>query len=659
MRLGSVLNREAPVFQNASSGVYGILGTGDLSITLEMNDYLDIYPHLYKSKFDTCNSAIAMPQNPFLKQLFEKVEQGELLITVIHERILFTQLNCDILLSNNKDTCSNRILNITNQYSCIAHAYIKKMQEKVDEIDRYQYQMPFETYRYAENIRLIRDLCYTFNDLWFQKEMGINGYIFYTQMFLLVNGIKQRWGIIKGLMDSQNTIAASVKNKDRIIEALCKLLVDTMHQAIIGINNHNKIMQAYNLPSVNTPSYEVQSKVHTEKYLSAYTAYLQMICALFHQEFKSDCTISIPMVSLDINETRVQAYSLFEPVSLYYMGNNIVDEVEGLDEGDKNYKFVSVICPNYQRFANTFHVLPLVTHEISHNFRYIPRKERNDFIVRYVFHKLSLRIIKWLDTTYDGAMGTLQMELVKVIEKQFTDHFKGACTGFRLDKCPMCDLPSLIENYFINVLRISDPTSYSTETANIWTDYEKHFMRLIGIAKLFPMFPDDLCRKPWNLEEVKNVYFSVVYQSICNINNSNCEDAVAKRGDWDHCLNIQKQKKDPTAQQLIEDLKSFLQALNSQVGSSSTEVSIHYLERALVIICDLCYFSIFQEHSKWISSLDCAEPNCMLQDIEKKIKKQSVLKDTDIVLIREKLQDKAKTSRDAQKYIYLTICACN
>lgn len=670
LRLGLTSDQvvEGVAFELFQSGAHGILGTGNLSINLKLKEYLEIYPFLYGSKFKREKVIQDFPQHKFPSAFIKKIRDGDLQITVIHERVLFLQTNESVVAP--RKICENLYdqnpLILKQRYSEIAHKYIKAMQEKVEEIDRYQYRIPYEAYRYAENIRLIRDLCYTFDDLWFQKESGINGYLFYSQMFLLIDGVKKQWNIINALIElpvSENSEDAEKASdainesgkpisRSEIVAEMCKTLVDTMHQAIVGINNHNKIMQAYNLPSVNTPSYEVQSKVHTEQYLAAYTAYLQMICANFYQNEGSKCNVSIPIVSLDINATKLKAYSLFGPVTPYYSGSKSVIDALGKDNNEI-VTLVTVICPNYQRFANAFHVLPLVTHEISHNFRYIPRKDRNEFLIQYVFQKLSQRIVKWLDLTNDITTGTLQRELADVIKNQLVDHFRNFCGKPWIDECLMKDFPLLFDNYFINVLHIPNQDNYTVKSTNLWADIKERFVNLMSLASFFPIFPEASGIEHLDVGKLQSIYISIVFQSLCNMERSNQARVRQEQDEWINCLNIQMSKISDANREEIRIILNFLREISTQHDSSEKKISINYLNRAFLLICRLCYSSIFQEHNKWMAVLYRSNENPVFRKAEEVTLRKSILTDTDISILREELRHKVPCDgEDAREFHY-------
>ena len=61
-------------------------------------------------------------------------------------------------------------------------------------------------------------------------------------------------------------------------------------------------------------------------------------------------------------------------------------------------------------------ILPLICHELFHNFRVLGRKERNDALARYLFRRIAQFIVRrWISQTAEKniyhAFGRLEEEL--------------------------------------------------------------------------------------------------------------------------------------------------------------------------------------------------------------------------------------------------------
>lgn len=104
-----------------------------------------------------------------------------------------------------------------------------------------------------EQKTLLRELLYTYNDLWFRQSSWWKGLVFYSQLESILLGVAQYEKLINEL-DVQTNRAALTKQT-------CKDLA----KAISNVNNFNKLLQSVNQYVVNVPNYEMQTKVNVEK----------------------------------------------------------------------------------------------------------------------------------------------------------------------------------------------------------------------------------------------------------------------------------------------------------------------------------------------------------------------------------------------------------
>lgn len=330
---------------------YGILGLGGTTMRIGFEDYFrKVYPRFIRQK------------------------QGHSKNSIVHERIIYDDSD------SFNESCS------ALGESCDAENYIKELKNTVKKIEKNFFNLLKRDqsilhckYKFVENITLINELISVFSDLWYQYT-PINGYIFYVQVSLMLHGIENN---IKCFSQIKQ-----VYNQDD----LCEMLIDNMHKSIVCIDYYNEMLQVLNLDSVNYPTHELQSKVNTEKYLLAYTAYLHTICAEFYKQYDNENSNNndnrrriLPIAMFDINAERISAFTLFDRTE-FSSNNNETMKIS----------LYSVVFPNYRRFANIRHILPVLTHELSHEFRYMNKKERNKQLIQYMLEALSKEIVKGL-----------------------------------------------------------------------------------------------------------------------------------------------------------------------------------------------------------------------------------------------------------------------
>lgn len=352
-----------PELKKLPGNEYGTMGIGEYAIVLKFEDFIKSYPLYYalksgKNKDDFLNEKdIAV--NNFLLQYWDS-------ITFVYER-WFIKLR-------DKSTQLYPVLEEHKESTLIYMEICQKMMNGVNnarDIFTPFLADNFPDHRYAEQIRLIKDLLYTYDDFWYHNSTVVNGILFYAQLETLIRIIHQQKKICTE-MNSDYTDVLPVFFED---------LITFMDVMVANINNFNKLILAVNQNVRNVPNYEMQSKVNVEKYIYAYTMYLLKICSNYNQSMKKekmDNTMVFPFFTIDFSCKGIQANTLSPKL----------DMIEN-DMEEKNWVTAVIVrCPNYQRMANIYHVLPMITHEISHNFRYMDRKQRNLSVLDYLSKEL-------------------------------------------------------------------------------------------------------------------------------------------------------------------------------------------------------------------------------------------------------------------------------
>ncbi len=336
--------------------VYGITGVGEFSMELQLQTFVEIYPIVWKLKrgiVDNCKSTnkTCQSQKRSLRDIFEYYQ---------------TVLRCSYI----------RVKYPIPKYEGIDKEYcleksevgiVSRMEDDIKKlIKSIRLQNVTEELHFREQASLLKELLYTYNDFWYQQSSQWKGVVFFAQLESIKKGIEQ----YKEIIDLGEYEKNGPKN---IVD---KLSMD-INNAISSVNDFNKLLQSMNQYVVNVPNYEMQTKVNVEKYLMAYTMYLFKISRAYYSRHSTEKVEKVlPLFTIDFKSEKIKAYTLFGELSC------------DKEPEDWSTLFV-VLCPNYQWFANVYHVLPMITHEISHNFRYIGRWERNKFVLRFVIKVIS------------------------------------------------------------------------------------------------------------------------------------------------------------------------------------------------------------------------------------------------------------------------------
>ncbi len=213
---------------------------------------------------------------------------------------------------------------------------------------------------------------------------------------------------------------------------------------------------------------------------------------------------------LDFNATRVEAHTLFDSISVLGKEENKTDgdtlsdsitvsEEEGNKAAEDYNKtsnhwtsLVAVRCPNYQWFANVYQVLPMITHEISHNLRYLDRDERNKTMVSLLIQHVSKYMMEQLINRIEpGTACSYYREKEKFFQNCIEDTINAIVPldDKNLKNVKLKDLG----NYFLNrLLTVIGLSTIDTQKINLHDGLHKTMLKLYQIARIPYFTPDDI-----------------------------------------------------------------------------------------------------------------------------------------------------------------------
>lgn len=411
--------------------IFDILGAGDYSVTLPLDIYFIIYSQICGCREQTLHEIgtgdfVLRPAAILISEWMDTKN------VMLHERFRFP-----------KELCNNAAdQNIDKETFRIANDLIVQMEQKRKKFASERYRYPRYSHEFTEYISRIKDLFNTYNDLWYQSRYTVRGYIFYAQMTVMMEGIGE---YLEKILDEKVPIL--------LREQLMENILPNMHESIICINNYNKLLQNLHQKQMNFANYEIQTKVNAEKYFLAYTNFLMNICQHY---FKEECEINkgvmplYPVVTLDMTKDKIMTQMLF--------GKNLKES-----SGNVNSRqaFYSVIFPDYSRFANIFHVLPLLTHEISHCLRFQSREDRNRDFISYIMNRVCRKLADHVLVAVGEESNFSFLEPIGYMvsssfSKYFEDDFK---KDNRWKTLHLGELTEMLKDYFRKVCRSNNMNS--------------------------------------------------------------------------------------------------------------------------------------------------------------------------------------------------------
>lgn len=188
-----------------------------------------------------------------------------------------------------------------------------------------------------------------------------------AQWNAVIGGIQYYYEIIQEEESQREQGACNMKGTN-VLEKLCSDLVESMNRAIYCLIDTRYIALSSSENDGDQKSEDINKK------LCPYREYLQWICNNFMKD-KENHERLIIKVSLDLLKNRVSMDTLFSEAHAY-------------ETQKKTPSLCVVFYPSHDELEGAYKYLPMLTHEISHHFRYIDSRKRNRILLRYLLDQL-------------------------------------------------------------------------------------------------------------------------------------------------------------------------------------------------------------------------------------------------------------------------------
>ncbi|MDO4345504.1 MAG: hypothetical protein Q4C50_11965 [Eubacteriales bacterium] len=545
-RSGDVPQGEAP------SEIHGITGAGQYAMEVDFAAFAEIYPFLGMIKLDS-------PE----------------------------PVNCDKLTELQK--CFN---NQELECSYMRAKYAPMVLKEEEGAQEWESQNGWIVAGYKEEIRnlrkqifapslslggmirekemMLKELFYTYNDFWYRPCSWWKGVWFYAQLECMMNGICTQTELIKKYVGKANEAKArgeSAVEQEYYAERLAVKLSGDITLAVSAVNNFNRLLQSINQYVLNVPNYEIQTKVNVEKYLMAYTVYLLAISSTYRRQVEPEKKV-VPFIALDLTIGGIKAASLFS------MRESIPDGGELIEAPEICYV---IRFPNYQWLANTYHALPMITHEISHNFRYMERGERNDFAGDYMLYRLAGRLLDRLMETADGERtlfyGELEHYLFRHIKESLQEGFEDS--PYMRSEVRFQDMGEYVGRFFAERIGALDEKCRQHKR---WELVAGEVRELVRVAEVVYIRAEDLAPEKTTLEAfiTKSLEdcFLIYVNVIVDVLNTEKQKRKKCCVEWREA--IERARKQPETdgemQEVLKDILKFLDAFRESEQIASTDI---------------------------------------------------------------------------------------
>lgn len=290
------------------------------------------------------------------------------------------------------------------------------------ELGRMAEALPCCQVEYQESLCLVSDLWESYSSLRYQEDSFINGNMLLAQIYLLLK-------IIRNYIQSIASMNAP--------KAYYDSLVDSMRKAVESISHFQKLMLSINQQSLQAPNYEVQMHTDMEKFAVAYTEFCRrFLTEHLHSEpgktedLKSRQQQIFPIIIVDVVRESIQATPLF------LLPYNIVEESNLVTSNScLEQVLLAIKMPDSSAFGSIYQTLPLICHELFHNFRVLDRDVRNDVLAHFLLHRVAQYVVRrWISQSGQQnnytSFGELENELfVDKLTEKLENAYRIQCEG--------------------------------------------------------------------------------------------------------------------------------------------------------------------------------------------------------------------------------------
>ena len=357
----------------------GLFGRYDYLLNIGIEAFAEIYPVL-------CEKKLGIEKQDGQEFISDTSDLKGILryqyLRNINERIL---VNLDLINTHTYEDTKEK-----NEY---LKYVIDKNQELYDQIEKIkEWKIYFSTeYRAFQDLyRGMKEIYKTFSAIGMEKEAYINWLMFCQDMELLCQSVNKCMEEYKA---RSNELDESEKRRSRLA------LLKGWRINIQAINQYTRLVQNVNYQTYQSPIYEIQTQIDTEKMMVAYREAMETYIESY--------------VKSDIGSE--SAKNEVKPVIYPDLSKDRVEITAPFIEQRKR----SIICtvPSFEYFGRLYDLLPWILHESSHHIRIYEREKRNCFVAKYVLDYV-FRVVmedillKLSDNKLHGTVGRVERHLI-------------------------------------------------------------------------------------------------------------------------------------------------------------------------------------------------------------------------------------------------------
>lgn len=382
--------------------IEGLFGRYDFLIILSMEDFSKLYSILCESKIVGSRKAlITGTGDKFLDSFQKGVVSGD--IEIINERVLVPLADEMFELASAEDDYQeNRGNNLKDNVE-------KENQYLQKQLGDFQQMISlfFEERRaFIDVSRELGEVISTYAPQGVEYDSHVNWQI-------LVNDLSVVFAGINAWKKSYEAKKDTLERKAMRVQFITEIRLVTE-----ALNQYYKFLQNVNAQTWQAPLYEIQTQLDAEKMMIAYREFLYQYLQRYRKHYE------------DTDDIRPMQYPIIYPDLLAEK----VCVVVAFQNAENLYKQLFVCkVPSFEYYGRMFDMIPWSMHEASHSIRVLPRKIRNEYIVKAVFWEVFSQAFYHLLNKYTNdygyhGFGELENDVVECIVQSAVARFENFCS---------------------------------------------------------------------------------------------------------------------------------------------------------------------------------------------------------------------------------------
>lgn len=385
----------------------GLFGRYDFLLELSMREFSQIYSTLCTSKivgYENSQTTFAdYNSKSWLQLLTDGIESNK--IQIINERAL-VPLSAAVFQPKEPDDVSpsdiQKLDDVEGRLKSAVKRISKKLTADMNEFQALENIFMEERRIFIDVSRALSEVISTYVPQGMDNDSHVNWQ-------LLISDLEVAFSYITKWKESYDKCVQESDQKAMRVQFLndIRLITD-------AINQYYKLLQNVNAQTWQSPLYEIQTQLDSEKMMIAYREFLYEYFFDYKERNKASDDprpMLFPIVYPDMTIDIACANAVFQNV--------------------KELKSHLLICrvPSFEYYGRMFDMIPWILHEASHSVRTLGRKDRNDYLICVVMQNIFNQVLYKFFNKYSNdfgyhKLGALENDILSCIVNAATAEFK-------------------------------------------------------------------------------------------------------------------------------------------------------------------------------------------------------------------------------------------